>query len=201
VRFLITGIGRSGTRYAATLLSNAAIACGHEQAFTPETKSVDDGYGRALRFELDGDSSWYAAPFVADLPPDVIVCHQLRHPAHWIGSWCAGRTVETIRFLRRWAGPYEHGPDAAAALWVRWNLGIARALEERDRPWVRYRVEETAAVLRSTLDVPRERMVMTERATPRTVNRRRRSDTRLDDVSPALRAEIRRTWEGFGFRW
>jgi hypothetical protein len=78
-RFLITGCGRSGTLYTSQLLTAAGIPCGHESACR-----VSGFMGMG---QLTGEVSWYAAAYLAALPKDVVVVHQLRNPLAVASSW------------------------------------------------------------------------------------------------------------------
>ena len=91
--FVVTGSGRSGTGFIATVLADAGLRCGHEAVFHPRTTAFT-GFG-----DVDGDISWLAAPFVGGLPAGTVVLHQLRDPVEVVSSWIG------LRFLDR-RGPY-----------------------------------------------------------------------------------------------
>ena len=78
---VVTGCGRSGTGYAAALLSALEIECGHERVFTPETQVAPRDLGG-----LTADASWLAAPFLSDLPDGAVVLHQVRDPVAVVAS-------------------------------------------------------------------------------------------------------------------
>jgi hypothetical protein len=83
LKYVITGMGHSGTGYAALLLRSAGVECGHEGVFTA------DGINRAAR--LEADSSWAAAAFLHDpICDDAVVVHIVRHPVAVIRSYLRG---------------------------------------------------------------------------------------------------------------
>lgn len=71
--FLITGCGRSGTAWAAAMMTALGRPCGHEAQFTV-TARPEPGTLPA------SDSSWLAAPFVADLPARTSIVRMMRDP-------------------------------------------------------------------------------------------------------------------------
>lgn len=72
LKFLITGCGRSGTNFLSQLISASGQRCGHEEMFNL-TGSRDN----TLRYE----SSWYAVPYLHDLPRPCGILHIVRDPA------------------------------------------------------------------------------------------------------------------------
>lgn len=99
--FVVTGCGRSGTSYAATVLTAAGIPCGHEELFHPRVRSLPDFGTRR------GDASWLAAPFVSKLPDGTVVLHQVRDPVQVIGSFYGLRFLGSrgLYSFRRPSGP------------------------------------------------------------------------------------------------
>jgi hypothetical protein len=87
--FVVTGCPRSGTLFTARALAALGHACGHEALFGPETTAVPD-FGSA-----QGDVSWLAVPFLADLPAGTVVVHQVRHPLQVLRSLVAQRFFQT----------------------------------------------------------------------------------------------------------
>jgi hypothetical protein len=75
---LITGCGRSGTSYLADVLNVSGASCGHEAAY-----DVFGQHHSSHRFE----SSWYAAPFLDQLPPRTPIVHLVRDPVRVIQSF------------------------------------------------------------------------------------------------------------------
>jgi hypothetical protein len=78
-RFVVTGCGRSGTLSAAEIFSAAGIPCRHEAACQV---TGFKGFGT-----FTGEASWFAAAYLDSLPDDVVVIHQVRHPAAVAKSW------------------------------------------------------------------------------------------------------------------
>lgn len=78
--FVVTGCPRSGTHYLSEVLARVGLVCRHEAVFGPKQRGFE-GFGAA-----HGDSSWLAVPFLAQLPPDSIVLHQVRHPLDVVRS-------------------------------------------------------------------------------------------------------------------
>ncbi len=101
--FVVTGMPRSGTTYTSAVLRRFGLECGHEEVFHPHTTAYA-GFGR-----WDGDASWLAVPFLDQLPEEVRVIHQLRHPLLVAGSLIGTGFLEAAPWLdaRRdelWAG-------------------------------------------------------------------------------------------------
>lgn len=95
-RFVVTGCGRSGTGYTASLLTRLGVACGHEQVFhpwtlnpgywpDPSTIETDERSG-AIWLDLVGDASNMASPYLPRLPRGFVVVHQIREPIAVIRS-------------------------------------------------------------------------------------------------------------------
>lgn len=80
MKVLITGCGRSGTAYAAKVLSAAGLACRHELAFDCWRQGMWDGY--------EAESSWLALPAIErGMVRDCLIIHLTRNPLHVIRSW------------------------------------------------------------------------------------------------------------------
>ena len=136
--FVITGTGRSGTRYAAELFTRLGLPCSHQRVFS-------DSYnlsGWKLGWDGKiGDSSAFAAPFVDTLPETTLIIHQVRDPRLVINSMIEHQHVpgqraksdKGLRFLERHVPrvmSIEGLPARAARFWTEWNLKIEKA---RDR--------------------------------------------------------------------
>ncbi len=80
IEFVITGCGRSGTGYVSELLNSAGLKCGHESVFGIKGPGFNGNHYRA-------DASWFSAPFLSDLPPDVKILHIVRNPAKVVSSF------------------------------------------------------------------------------------------------------------------
>lgn len=87
LKYVITGTGRCGTRFAAKSFSSAGVRCGHEQVF--RFRRV-----RAAPSHVVADSSWAALPYL-DHPVarGAILIHLVRHPLKVIGSWAGNRSL------------------------------------------------------------------------------------------------------------
>lgn len=200
MRVLVTGIGRSGTGYASQLLTRAGLKCGHEAVFGPKTLTAAAALERSKQLQLAGESSFYAVPFLSELPDDIVICHQLRHPRSWIGSWCAPRSPATLEFLRRCFGPYSHTPEEAAQLWIRYNAFV-RSVRSDSRGYVAYRAKDAPRVLSNVLKVPWQTMRHADAATSKNYNHRKRSSVTLRQVSDETVARLELAWREYGFQW
>lgn len=132
MRFVITGCGCSGTRWAADALSELGLETGHERVYGPR---LADGVGGVWPAELAGDASWLAEPFVPQLlEQGVPVVRLVRDPLRVVQSAFADgflvmRRREQLGPSARWA--FRHLPELAevagspldlAARWVaRWD--------------------------------------------------------------------------------
>jgi hypothetical protein len=127
-RFVITGCGRSGTGYMATLLERLGCPCGHEALFSPQrlgwgnspvlsrvSFKVKRPLGRRMFLTPDqfsgmsgdlwpdrvpGESSWLAVPYLSCLPEGTVVLHQVREPIAVI------RSLVRIKLFERPRSPY-----------------------------------------------------------------------------------------------
>lgn len=128
---LITGCGRSGTRYVSYLIDQLGLDVGHE------------------RMGRDGIASWYMAvasdrspfgPASADYLFKIIL-HQVRHPLAVIPSTLSfkGRSWDYI-CENLGLDPHQEPLRLGLAYWYSWNL---RAGELAD--W-RYRIEDIADI-------------------------------------------------------
>lgn len=122
---IVTGCGRSGTAYVAQVIRATGIDCGHERHF--------NGIDPPGPVPTDlVESSWLAAPYLHNLPPDSEVVHLVRHPLPVIASWLANRSIER-RFVRRYL--LKHCPQALSGpgpenrvmrYWLEWNQKVER---------------------------------------------------------------------------
>lgn len=122
MRLLVTGSGRSGTRWFAEQLRAAGLDCHHETAFD----HVRHGEG-----PWSAEVSWLAGPYTP--MRDTYVVNLVRHPlaavrsrAMGSGGWGLNASDETTRahfaFARWWVAMPTHSPLEAAALhWAGWN--------------------------------------------------------------------------------
>lgn len=116
-RFVVTGCGRSGTKYMAHLLSAAGVECGHERAYNANRRGEWDPGQRA-------DSSWMAATY---LPLDVPVVLLVRHPLAVVKSWTeigffdvdiGNPTHSPLEHAAPWVYEYGQPADRALAMWL-----------------------------------------------------------------------------------
>lgn len=77
--FVITGCGRSGTKYISNVLKNNGIKCGHEEVFTYKGIRNTEYY--------DGDASWYAPAYFDEINKNVKIIHLVRDPIKVISSF------------------------------------------------------------------------------------------------------------------
>lgn len=126
-RFLITGTGRSGTKWCATALRCAGIYCGHEQVFAT---AMLPNHNPPRWTSLQGDASLAAMPYMAELP-DVTKVLVVRHPLAFVssmlkvgpfltGSQPAG-LVEYIDATFPDVMASENEVEAALRFWLHWN--------------------------------------------------------------------------------
>lgn len=201
-RFVITGTGRSGTRYMATVLQWLRIRCGHEELFTP--------VGRVPNPFLRGDSSWMALPHLDRFTGYVL--HTVRHPVDTINSFLGigffdDEVDELTQPFRDFAE--EHAPEVfvyetpverAMAWYVNWNRRIEEYAHKRVRvedvsgddlhDLVRY-----AGAFHATWEI-QERLS----EIPTDVNSRDRADLSWDDLPDGeLKAELAQMAKDYGY--
>jgi hypothetical protein len=80
IELLISGCGRSGTGYMASLLNASGVKCGHEDVFT--AFGVMENQDQYV-----ADSSWFAVPYVGDLARSTKVIHLVRNPRDVFNSF------------------------------------------------------------------------------------------------------------------
>lgn len=162
MRFVVTGLSRSGTKYAAKLWTHLGYRCGHESVFN--IFKVAGGRGGAALptgfADRDGDSSFLAAPWVRDLPKETVVLHQTRDPLEVIRShlgirffadppvpsmYLADNHADFVAYIAR------HCPEVTAEsteearcmrYWVAWNSLISESAACAGLPYFRYRLED-----------------------------------------------------------
>lgn len=127
-RLLVTGIGRSGTAYAAALLNAVGVGCGHEHIYHAGTKAAP-AWGNVV-----AESSWYAVPWLGELDHETLVIHLVRNPLDWLSSWVLTcwtpdrRHAPTTQYINRCTGTNYSSladanvADAAMRLYIEWNL-------------------------------------------------------------------------------
>jgi len=142
MKFIVTGIGRSGTKYTSALLNNAGITCSWEQAFKPNKHNIS-------LLKTQGEASWLAAPFISELPKDTVILHQTRNPLEWLNSWLKVSPSWRLQFSNfiddncgffRWKDGSH--PNTDMRLYVAWNEMIEKAALESNLPYLRYKLED-----------------------------------------------------------
>lgn len=81
---LICGTGRCGTAYAAALLSELGLPCGHQSVFSPE-RPLPVAL-RVRRRSPWAESSPAALPALREVPDSVVCVHLVRHPLQVLAS-------------------------------------------------------------------------------------------------------------------
>ncbi len=76
---VIAGCGRSGTGHLSAVLNQLGYPCGHERGIRPHGFV---GFGDQM-----AEASWFAPPYVEDLPDDTLIIHQVREPWKVISSF------------------------------------------------------------------------------------------------------------------
>jgi len=123
-RFLITGVGRSGTTYAARLLCELGLPTSHERVYSTGARPRPEYW-----YEAAGEVSWLAAPYVGDFYPGRVAL-LVREPLAWLRSWTRSmRGEEHGRFLRRHVTYRVHSAASRLRLWVEWNGRILREVQ------------------------------------------------------------------------
>jgi hypothetical protein len=142
---LITGAGRSGTLFTATLMNRLGIRVSHDNRFDPMRGDKRDEAG-PLR---DGAVSWVYAFADGEYPAWAgslnggrfrRVFQQVRHPLKVIGSRAAAPFGESTReFVARhtelpaWAPTYAGNVLSSLHHWVAWNSFLGKISDYRFR--------------------------------------------------------------------
>lgn len=203
MRFVVTGCGRSGTKYVSHLLTAAGLDCGHEDVFNAWPGGRPPSGWRQT--DLDGDSSYIAAPWTPDLRHELTVVHLVRAPLDHIRSvvgcsHVANGDAPWVRFIDSQIQLLRHhrGPVRAAAYWLRWNRLVDGnshlfwRLHEIDEA----HVKELADRIGASLD-PERITEAVERTSKRLNHRRRDESVTLDDLGP-LRDQVVEQAERYG---
>jgi hypothetical protein len=133
------------------VFKSLGLKAGHEECFTPEKHSISGSPNEI-------EASWLAAPFLASLPANVFVIHQVRNPISVVRSLVDGCHLSFdspySRFVYSYFTSMAKGPllpwddqRRAERFWYNWNLFIERGLNNRAR--ARWKVEDVMAA-----DVP-----------------------------------------------
>lgn len=182
-RFAVTGTGRCGTGYTATVLRRCGLNCGHENWWTPDPARVRDG--------LDGDSSWKALPDIEAGAWSGPVVHIVRHPVEVVRSFVG------LGFPDHVSLPHEPDltdvphPERAVEYWVRWNRRCERVADltvQVER--LVDRLDDIAEAIGHPLGWRKAASVR------RSINHRRRADVDAETVWRLLDGRA----EAFGYR-
>ena len=145
-RFLITGAGRSGTGYIASVLSALGCPTGHEEIFGQ--KLLQDAEEIRWPLEVHGDSSWLGAPYIDALAAGTVVLHQVREPVANVRSSLRIHVFSSPSWYRSFAE--QHAPalltgsevERCMRYWLEWNRMAGRAREKPQLDYYRYRLED-----------------------------------------------------------
>lgn len=132
-KYYILGTGRSGTGFMSRVLGESGMRCGHE--------SVVGIRGIEPRFDLWGDASWMAVPYVRELEHwEGVMVHVIRNPLDCIASlafanetrgrpWMeeSGNGLTRYeKYLQRWFNPGGRiGVRFAVYYWCTMNLYLS----------------------------------------------------------------------------
>ena len=174
LQYIISGTGRCGTVYLASLLNSIGVSCGHERICT-HIGCNDKNYGynslasgwagltptKDPSIPLLAESSYMSAPYLMDdFLKDSFIIHVIRKPLAVINSFVNG-----LHYFQNDtpSNPYEefiskhlsglfkidHPLLRAAYFYIHWNKMIENA--GKYRQYFRYRIEDDASVLLKTL--------------------------------------------------
>ena len=209
-RFIVTGTGRCGTKYVATLLQVCGIEVRHEKVW---------GVGhpdKAHWGELWGEVGWEAAAHLADHKGPIV--HLVRDPVAVINSRMTSGWYQPelhsvpgyhqlFKFVDDKIGltEYEHPLDRAVFHYLEWN----RMIENHD-PNMRVAVEEMSSVVLQmmTEDIghprPRYWCDFAVASVPPWVNKHTDEqmiswDTIKEHASPGLVEDLKEMAYGYGY--
>ena len=149
ISFVVTGCARSATTYTAKAIMGSGVYCSHERSFGSRT--VWNGLPNIHKDDLDGtwgDSSWWTAAFMSQLPGEVAVLHQVRNPVKNIRSFWTLNLESLKRFIEK------HTPEQAFEKqedellfymkhWITWNKLIeSRQTTAPGSVYYRYKIED-----------------------------------------------------------
>jgi len=158
-KFIITGCGRSGTKYTTELLTELGVKCSHEKIFPDIT---DSNKGILLRpfykmglckikwnFPPLGEAAWEATPFLRYISDDVVIFHQVRNPISFIKSrYTKGMTYKgTRKHVKTNHNPYEYENLSFesqilywASFWIEWNkMSLKNSSKKK---YYQYKIED-----------------------------------------------------------
>lgn len=145
LKYIITGLPRSGTGYMSMLFLSAGVSCGHEKIFN---------FGRINENSfLEADSSWTALPYLKDFSEKKII-HITRNPLKVINSMynkdIFRKKGETSSFIMKQIpelSEMENLLDKYIYFWVKWNEKIEEYAQKK------FKVEDITANPRGFLSL------------------------------------------------
>ena len=229
--FIVTGCGRSGTQYMASLLNELGCSCGPESFYNLRNLTLDDEITTFLSeekieyssqshiFDTLGESSWLAVPYLAHIPPGVVVLHQTRDPLAVVRSKIRTNFFQRKKKVRTLAFASQHCPlvdegspfEKSLKYWIYWNRMAEAAELRKDIHYLRYRIEDLDQILlRQILDliqfpVEETRLVDALKSQPRDFNTRgdKDNDNQItwDMLAKGhLLAELENTAKKYGYK-
>lgn len=144
-RFLITGVGHTGTGWAARAMNLLGHSCGHEWVY--------NFHGAPVWANLHGEASWPAAAVLDEVPRPTPIIHLTRHPLLIVGSaHIAGFTADEnldspymsmVRSTLPEIDLLDTSIDRAMAWVVLWSRMIERGVV--DRFTKRFKIEDISS--------------------------------------------------------
>lgn len=156
MKILVTGCGRTGTQYMASLFTYLGFRSNHERIYTHySAENYDEEMVRIKWLCADVESSWMAAPFLDKLSHDVAVWHILRDPLKVLRCWLGHKLLDDIvpsqptpnagPFIRKYLPQCAEGTSLQRVVdyIVYWNKMVADWGAEQDyRRYQRFHIEQ-----------------------------------------------------------
>lgn len=186
LKYIVTGTGRCGTVFLANLLTSLGLPCLHEAIFTTEglekAKKIINGQEEIKTSlisencilsksnkEVVADSSYMAAPFLAELDSDIKVIHLIRNPIKVVRSFTGDRfdyfkEKEPSKDLHKCKFEkfiYYYLPELrqemsqterAFLYYIRWN----KLIEKSNRVNYRHKIEDKNTKLKIFLNIQKK---------------------------------------------
>ena len=147
--FVVSGCGRSGCAYTASVLTALGAPCGRGSVFQPAVGGVSARFAWPAGWA--GDATWAAAPALGQLPEGATVLHQVRNPIEVIRSllridFFQQPSVE-LDYARTALPELELGGPTVRAMrfWVEWNRMLETSADYDDLRYRRHRLEDLDA--------------------------------------------------------
>lgn len=145
-KLIITGCGRSGTKYISTVLTAVGVKCYHEVFFGAHL-ARNDVYRTDVE-DVPAEASWLAAGAEKYIALGTVVAHQTRNPVCVIRSMMGiksfVRQTSYLKYLYRCLAEHNledlNEINACMEFWIRWN-----AMAENITGF-RYRIEDFSVV-------------------------------------------------------